>query len=267
MTNRPSSVHVSRPETEYRTGTKKRKSYFEHWQHLGHFFQPIWAKLLLPWFAVLPIVLTLLRDAPEKVSFGHSEVFVLNLSLPFKWWLLWQSSLLYLLAFIAYWVWCPAFVRRYKNYAKYIEWGHSPRWMAREVENAVDAVGGPQKPTAAALLKRLVDKGLASPLEEGDKAKVWETVVTAEGTIYRFEHDGQKYRFVGSESSTSASERDREVFWEVFEPFARSRTVRRVIVWVLLALSGTCLFVAVLQSILAVLPHALAPLYHWVAGF
>jgi len=126
--------------------------------------------------------------------------------------------------------------------------------MARELESAVIAVGGPGDEAAVALFKRLVDKGLATPSQEGDADGG--VVVGSEGTVYSFKYQDRSYKFVGSELAATATEKDREAFWEVFEPFARSRAVPRAITWLLVSLSGVFLAVAVLQNVWSVLPRA-----------
>jgi hypothetical protein len=229
--------------------TKKHR---DNWQFLHPWFKPIWLKLLIPWFALIPILLTVFRDVPQVIRIGSVDVVALNFELPFKWWLLWIASFAYALAFAIYAARCPKFITRYPTYRDYQAQGHSPRWMAWELNHAVDKAHSDK--SKQKLFKRLVDKKLVTEIAPVSEATP-NPQVSDRGSIYRFEYDGRWYEFVGSEKSNNSETIDCEVFWEILGPLASSRPGWRQATWYLLYVSGALLVIAVCQNVWVVLKY------------
>ena len=83
-----------------------------HWQTVGKLFHPTALRLLVPWFAILPILLKVLSDVPETLTFMIADRgFQVATRLPFKWYALWLSSFFYAVAWAIYLTRCPAFIR------------------------------------------------------------------------------------------------------------------------------------------------------------
>jgi hypothetical protein len=230
---------------------KTFKNHPDHWQFLHPWFRPIWLKLLIPWFAIIPLLLTILRDVPEVIQVDMAGGFQFDFRLPFKWWLLWGASFAYVLAFAVFAVSCPRFIRQYPTYRQYEAVGHSPRWMAWELNYAI------RRKTLSTeaktdLFKRLVEKKLAirvATIPDSNPA------VSERGTAYYFEFQGQAYEFLGSEIAANASIVDREVFWELLARMASSRTTQRMTIWYLLYAAATLLAIAIGQNIWVVLKY------------
>jgi hypothetical protein len=104
------------------------------WQFLRDFFRIYYLRYLVQWFAIVPLVLVALADMPDRlaVRVTQNQYFIVNFALPFTWWLLWLSSVLYIIGWILYVLFGPAFIRRYTNYGAYQVLQHSERWIIWE---------------------------------------------------------------------------------------------------------------------------------------
>jgi hypothetical protein len=110
-----------------------------HWQWYKNFFQLAIFKYLITWFAVVPILAKILMGIPEKIEIQTAHFFkiVLHIALPFKWELLWLSSLSFVIAFVLYKIFCPRFITTYSSFSDYKLYDHSPRWIVWESAEVV----------------------------------------------------------------------------------------------------------------------------------
>jgi hypothetical protein len=225
-----------------------------HWQTLKPAFNPIIAKILVPWFALLPLALRVLKDVPEKIPVLAGPANFLTLSLPFKWWLLWWSSFLYTIAVTLFLIRCPGFIKKYPGYSNYIDVKHSPRWIASELATAAETLKN--TPGLNTLFERFVIKELAVLADDADKNEPGTKLIEKEGTSYWFTHCGRKYKFTAKDNETPPGVTEREAFWEIFEPLATSAPNSRLATAVFLALAFVPFAVALIENIWSVLPHA-----------
>jgi hypothetical protein len=191
-----------------------------HWQTLKPAFNPIVAKILVPWFALLPLALRVLKEVPEKIPVLSVPTSFLTLSLPFKWWLLWWSSFLYTAAVTTFLVRCPGFVKKYPGYSNYLDVKHSPRWIASELATAANTLK--RSRSLNTLFERFVTKGLAVASEDADKNEPGTKLIEKEGTSYWFTYGGRKYKFMAKDNEVPPGVTEREAFWEIL-----SRSPRR----------------------------------------
>jgi hypothetical protein len=230
-----------------------------HWQTLKPAFNPIIAKILVPWFALLPLALKVLRDVPEKIPILTGTASFLTLSLPFKWWLLWWASFFYTIAVVLFVVRCPNFIKKYPGYANYIDVKHSPRWIASEL--AIAAKTLKNSSSLDTLFQRFVTKGLAVAVAESDTNDPGSKLIEKEGTSYWFMYGGRKYKFMAKDNETPPGVTEREAFWEIFEPLAASAPKSRLATLILLILALIPFVVVVIQNIWSVLPSAAKALW------
>jgi hypothetical protein len=225
-----------------------------HWQKLAFIFKPPFPRLLVPWFAILPIVLQVMQDVPERVTFGQDALLILHFTLPFKWWLLWWGSFFYAIAFAIYSIRCPAFIKSYPSYAVYLESHHSPRWVVSELRDAVLLLPSAD---SAGLFERLVTKKLATAAASDDETPAGEWRVEQDGTSYWFVFKEARYKITALDgvdgSKGSISNFEREVFWEVYEPLAKMRLFARASTAMFALLAAGAFIVVVLQNICTVI--------------
>jgi hypothetical protein len=170
----------------------------------------------------------------------------LELGLPFSWQLLWLSSLFFLVALAIYHIRCPAFIKRYNQYTEYKSYSHDPRWLAWE---ARDVVADPK------LLPKFVERlSTKKFLQELPPRFKWDPknnpAVEEHATRLFFRHAGQTYALAMPLLDAQGNElpdAERGIFWEIFGRFSSSRTLSRLLILILLSLSGV-LFVLVLMD-------------------
>jgi hypothetical protein len=228
-------------------------SVFQHWQNLKPWFNPVAIRLLMPWFAIIPILLSVFRDAPEVVVFATDPPLILRLELPFRWWLLWLASLLFALGFALFHLFCPKFVKRYANYVDYRGHEHSPRWLVAEFAIALPQLNHAQREK---LFARLVEKKLAREVSIDEEPVVGKRYVRDHATIIAFDYERQRYVLEATDSARTPADMLRfqqEVFWEIFGRLANSYGPARYTIWALLAGTITLVGLAIAQSVWTVL--------------
>lgn len=229
------------------------KNVLEHWQNLKPWFNPVAIRLLMPWFAVIPILLHIFRDVPRYITFPTVPPLVLTMELPFRWWLLWIASLLFAIAFVLFHLLCPKFVKRYASYIDYRKHEHSPRWLASEFAIALPLLGDSGRET---LYQRLITKKLVSEIPIDAAIRVGERIVKQDATVVAFDHQGRRYLLEARDSIDDAAAISRfqqEVFWEIFGRVANSRQCVRYVIWALLFLTVVFVGCAICESIWAAL--------------
>jgi hypothetical protein len=104
------------------------------WQFLRDFFGIHYLRYLVTWFAIVPIAVVVFGDMPDflRISLHRDQYLTFRLALPFTWWLLWLSSVLYIVGWSIYVLFGPRFIRRYSHYGAYQAWQHSERWIIWE---------------------------------------------------------------------------------------------------------------------------------------
>lgn len=168
----------------------------------------------MTWFAAAPFFVQLLGDVKSPISIHLGGVtHQVNIGLPFSWWVLWVASLLYVAAYALFSFYCPAFIKRYRGYADYAAVGHSPRYLAHELKRAFDASSDRQQ-----LVNRLEVKEFSHPCDRSIPRE--NPSIENDSTTFFYE-SGQRSMKVPISSDTS-DERQRELFWEIFEPFANA---------------------------------------------
>jgi hypothetical protein len=148
-----------------------------HWQRLKPFFSVTIFRFFLSWFAIAPVFVKISERLPDPLIFVMGEVRVsIPLTLPFNWWILWFAAFFYLVAIALFVSFCPTFIKRYGSFADFAAEGHSPRYIAHKIEDALAV-----KNKRSKLIGRLKTKGY---LEETAQhpSKVDTALIEAEGT-------------------------------------------------------------------------------------
>ncbi|WP_148300003.1 hypothetical protein [Acetobacter papayae] len=108
------------------------------WEFLNRIFTIEYFRFFLFGFTVTPIFVNFI-DLINKKSCGLSGVSANNiciissgLSLPFSWEAMWIASIIYLIAYVVYLLFCPPFIRKYKNIENYISKALPNRNIAHE---------------------------------------------------------------------------------------------------------------------------------------
>lgn len=238
---------------------RKLQSLFEgfenetsHWQFLNVFFKPTVTRFFICWFALAPAVVKAIQGLPSPliITVGKST-YPIALELPFSWEVLWWASLIYAIAFVLHLLFCPDFIKRYPSYNEYTSRGHSPRWLVWEVFRAWGAI---PKRAREKLFQRLSSKNYATT-EVTELPLYAQPTVSKNGTEWAFEYLDKIYVLRINESLSS--ERQRDLFWEIFGRHGGSRSVLRYLVWGLLLISAILVLRVVYENIVFVLAYLL----------
>lgn len=236
-----------------------------HWQFFKDFFQVAFLRYLLSWFAIVPVFVKLLWDLPERLQIPGTD-YILTLSLPFTWWLLWLASLSYFLSFILFHAFCPQFIKRYPSFSEYKSHSHSPRWIIWEFYYAVEGQRAP-KNTVSALWSKLFYA--ISPITQTDK--LFQRVITKQFAIEvpaipeenpqverdqtsaYFKFQNKDYKIACNPSDENIAVKENEIFWEVFGHFAKQGPGIRWVISTLIAITIFLLLVVLGQHVWSVI--------------
>jgi hypothetical protein len=234
-----------------------------HWQFLRSFFDFVFLRYLLAWFAIVPVLVNVLQTAPARWRIGEQE-FVLTLSLPFSWWLLWLASLSYFVAFALYHLFCPPFIKRYPSFKEYDDMGHSPRWIAWEffyaIDNSQRASTGPANIWKAIyyffsplvkkeqLFDRVIKKNYAVKADISS-LPTKNPIVEEKETATYFQYNGTIFRLASNPEDTNTQVKVKEIFWEVFGHFAKQGAGIRASIYILVGITLILVLITAVQHI------------------
>ena len=222
-----------------------------HWQWYKKFFNVTVFKYLVTWFAIVPLFAKILSKLPKEISFKPIDVvYTITLELPFYWELLWISSLLFVIAYLLYLMYCPQFIKTYSSYKDYKLHYHSPRWLSWAAKDIVS-----DKKEIDKFFKRMYKKEYLKPCDFIEKEKLPRVDIEEKQSTLLFTYDQKKYIFSmprlkdGKENKNLTEIAEREVFWEVFGRFSSSKRHIRLIIIGLLYLSGIFFGIVLIQNI------------------
>lgn len=81
-------------------------------------------------------------------------------------WFTWAASVLYLLFFVTAFVFCPRFIREYRDFGEYEARKHSKRFIGWELEKLL------AKTKSRRVITELIEKGIAEKLDPTDEKRV-----------------------------------------------------------------------------------------------
>mgnify|MGYP001193558627 FL=1 len=225
-----------------------------NWQWFRDFFNITIFRYFVTWFAIVPFFAKLTQYLPRKINIQLSETkdYYLNLALPFKWEILWISSLLFVAAYVLYLFFAPVFVRRYFSLKDYKEYEHSPRWIVWESQKLIKS----KYVDLEKFVGRMIKKDYVKKYD-GSDFKDKEVVVDPNQTYLMFTYKDQKYQFAmpiiynGKENEELTNIAVREIFWEVFARFSSSKFGIRLIIQILLLSSLGLFAIPFIQSIIS----------------
>lgn len=229
-----------------------------HWQFLTGFFKFSFVKLFISWFAIVPVVVYLLRELPDVVvvSTAPDVSISLQVGLPFSWIILWAASLLFALSATLFAIFCPSFIKRHDTYEKYKVLGHSPRWVVWEVHYALTSDKKSwfwKYENTKSMRKRFVDKGLAEEANPSDDklSQNQNSAVFPEGdrSIVYFRHEGKVYRMYSKQAPPDGDERENDIFWELFGYLAKTHPIIRGAIKWLIIFSFFLVAIVVIENI------------------
>jgi hypothetical protein len=226
-----------------------------NWQWFRDFFNITIFKYFVTWFAIVPVFSKLSEQLPKNISIQLNPVksYTINLELPFKWEILWVSSLFFVFAYILYLIFSPTFVKRYFSYKDYKDYGHSPRWIVREAQNLV-------KSKYVDLIKfsgRMIKKDYIHKINDNEDFEDKEVIVSKKETSLMFKSKSICYKFsmpivVNEKEDKELTEiAVREVFWEVFARFSDSKFGIRLIIQLFLIISLITFSIPFIESIVS----------------
>ncbi|MCL5247755.1 hypothetical protein M4I21_18245 [Cellulophaga sp. 20_2_10] len=212
-----------------------------NWQWFRDFFNITIFKYFVTWFALVPIFAKLTEELPEKIKLqlNPEESYTITLLLPFKWEILWVSSLSFVIAYILYIIFSPTFVKRYFSLKDYKGFEHSPRWIVWESQKLTQS----KSVDLDKFTKRMVEKNYISKIDNSEDFENKKVLVTKEQTYLMFEYKEENYKFSmpiltdGKEDKNLTEIAVREIFWEIFARFSDSKIVIRFIIQFLLLTS------------------------------
>lgn len=228
-----------------------------HWQFLTGFYKFSFVKLFISWFAIVPVVLYLFREIPEVIIFSTApDVYIeIQAGLPFSWTVLWVASLLFALSAALFVFFCPPFIQRHDTFEKYKEFGHSPRWVVSEVAYALNGKGRWlwNYDKTLQFRKFLVAKSLAIEVSDSDvvipKGANATVVRKSDRTVVYFHHDDKIYEMFSKQAPPAGDERENDIFWELFEYFAKTHPFVRGLIKFLISASFILVGFIVIQNI------------------
>lgn len=173
------------------------------------------------------------------------------LDVPLSLWATWLASLFYVVAWVIFKLRCPTFVAQYHDYGQYKKKEHSHRWIIWEIFNNIDMLQDKDS-----IIRELIDKGLAydsgmqtsslccraAPLfstsqSHGNEIALHNPVNLNRDLYIPIECDGRRFTITLQETDPSRSEKEKEFFWVLLTPTARSRPTARVFFWGLIPTS------------------------------
>jgi hypothetical protein len=208
------------------------------WEEYKKFFQITIFKYLVLWFSLVPIVAGLVEQLPSLIYFHMgNKIYPIDLTLPFKWQLLWISSFFFVIALIIYAVRCPRFIHNYNTYKDYQAFSHDARWMSWEASYLIAEADEKQKDK---LIERLTTKMYLTELTDANSfIASSKPQVEEKQTVLYFEHKNKKYKLgmpvLNGDGIVSDSEKG--VFFELFGRYSESRKTERTVILILLVLS------------------------------
>lgn len=221
------------------------------WQWFRDFFSITIFKYFVTWFALVPVFAKILEKLPKEIIIPMKDFYyILNLELPFKWQILWFSSLCFITAFILYKIFVPVYITKYFSLKYYKEFEHSPRWLVWEAKNLINS-----KTDLSKFVNRMVEKKYISKSNYNNE-KESKVEVKENQTILYFSYNGEKYEFGmpildtnNSEDRNATDIAVREIFWEIFGRFSASKLFVRGLIQFLLIISLLTFACPFLQSI------------------
>lgn len=222
------------------------------WQNFRDFFNITIFKYFVTWFALFPIAANILEKIPDevKIPIDNDIIYTFNVSLPFKWQILWFASLSFVLAYILYLIFVPKYITKYFNYKYYKEYEHSPRNLVYEANNIIKS-----KTDIDKFVQRMLEKKYISPADtivnNIDKPFVGE-----KQTTLIFNHENINYELSlpildknGNEDKENTIIAQREIYWEIFGRLSASKPWLRIIIFILLIASLIAFLIPFIQSI------------------
>ena len=193
----------------------------------------------------------LLSKLPNEISFKPiDKIYTITLELPFNWQLLWISSLLFVIAYILYLIYCPQFIKTYSSFKDYKLHYHSPRWLSWAAKDIVS-----DKNEIDKFFERLNKKGYLKLSDDQEDKKLPRVDIEEKQSTLYFSYNQKTYSFSmprlkDKEENENLTEiAEREVFWEVFGRFSSSERPIRLLIIGLLYLSGIFFGIVLIQNI------------------
>jgi len=220
------------------------------WQWFRDFFSITIFKYFVTWFALVPVFAKILQKLPKEIIIPlEKNSYIITLQLPFKWEILWVSSLFFIIAFILYKIFVPNFITKYFSLKYYKEFEHSPRWLVWEAKNIINS-----KTDLSKFVKRMFDKKYLT-ISTCVIEQTPEVIVQEKQTILYFNFDNKNYEFALPILTNETEDKEkteiavREIFWEIFGRFSSSKVFVRGLIHFLLLLSLITFSITFIQSI------------------
>lgn len=226
-----------------------------HWQWYKYFFSLSYIRYFGTWFAIAPSIAIIVENASNNNSFCINNACVqYHFDLPFSWWILWVSSLLFIFSFALYQYFCPKFIKDYSSYADYEAARHSPRWAVWESLYLLeDARACPGAYDIDKFVSRLIEKKYAQKTQEDISEP--QVDVFERQSVLKFAHAGSSYemsmpKFCSTGEETSIDNvATYEVVWEIFGRRASSYKGIRMLIFVLIKLTWLAVLFTIAQNI------------------
>lgn len=192
------------------------------------------------------------------------QYLTFRLALPFTWWLLWLSSVLYIVGWSIYVLFGPRFIRRYSHYGAYQAWQHSERWIIWEWYEFLRRSG---RPTDVDIL---IQKELPTPHTKelpthcdpsfnlsdhpaggrlGSEFQISKPSKGKDETWFVLQRKNAVYRLELGPGTANKDTKHAELFWELYGAQASSRPCIRMTIWTMLYISALLFIFNVGQNI------------------
>jgi len=227
------------------------------WERYKTFFQVSIFRYFVLWFSIVPMIAVALSNVPGEINLNFGgQLIKINAELPFSWQLLWLSSLFFVIALGIYYVFCPAFIKKYNDYGEYLTYNHDYRWMAWEACHLLKHKIDLNKFTGRVLTKKYaiaIDTKVAD--EAKSKSGFEKPIVEEVTTDFYFENDGVNYKlsfphYIKKDNKLVIDEyADKGMFHEIFGRYSESSTFARSLIIIFLSLSLALFLVVLMQHI------------------
>lgn len=224
----------------------------QRWEKYKKFFNLKFVMYLVTWFALVPVIASILKDSPDKIlvvsTVPHLEIY---LKLPFSWQLLWFSSLSFFVAYLLYVLFVPDFIKDNNSFEEYKQYGHSPRNLVWKALPIIET---------DKFIQRMLEKNYIKKITKDEfdsNSKHENPYVSKEQTYYTWEKNNEYYIFGMPIKENSEGLSEKEVFWEIFGRFSEKNIYARKCISILLTINLYMFGFVLIQHIDAGLDYTL----------
>lgn len=231
--------------------TKVSKYFFFDWQYAMdkssvQFLRP--ASLII---GLMPLIGVIFKIVFEK-----------DLSLPTSFWSYWLAALFFLTSWGILNIYCPRFIREYRDYGSYSKRKHSHRWVVWEFYNNIKKMPGWEQVIMETYHKNLLKTYTSEyrTICTKHNPKLFENMIPTTVDVFEPINDSRDiflpininenmYVLTLEEDDLKLESKEKELFWILFTKSAKINPIARVFYWIFFYLFLIVLILNILNNI------------------